>query len=304
MPALMLTSSSSSYRTRADLSRASDPAKWVFPADGVKSTQAWSCDWSVSDDAKLLVGVWKYGHGCWEQIRDDPALGFKDKFFLEDAKLPKTENQKPRLPNAIHLVRRADYLCHELRTHDATTRGDGPQAGGSKTHQPRAGSHVPRPKPSKERSVDSLSVAASTSSKSKASKPSKDGKGSSKAAKPTSSSSARPADKKVKKRKATPEYSDSEESGSDYSSMDEEECKDAMRPVKHELKRFKKAKDISDREEKVTQLKQSLGAIGQRIEVVSNFGATAADQAKKRKHLCTSLPLPRSFDLCFLETAS
>ncbi|KPV71789.1 uncharacterized protein RHOBADRAFT_49029 [Rhodotorula graminis WP1] len=266
------------------LSKASDPVKWAFPADGVKSTQAWACDWSISDDAKLLVGVWKYGHGCWEQIRDDPSLGFKDKFFLEDAKLPKTENQKPRLPNAIHLVRRADYLCHELRTHDAATRGDGPQASGSKTHMPRAGSHVPRPKPSKERSVDSLSVAASTSSKSKPSKLSKDGKGSTKASKPTSSSS-KPADKKVKKRKATPEYSDSDESASEYSSMDEEDCKDAMRPVKHELKRFKKAKDISDREEKVTQLKQSLGAIGQRIEVVSNFGATAADQAKKRKHL-------------------
>ncbi|TNY18474.1 P-loop containing nucleoside triphosphate hydrolase protein [Rhodotorula diobovata] len=272
------------------LNKVQDPAKWVFPADNVKSTQAWNCDWTASDDAKLLVGVWKYGHGCWEQIRDDPALGFKDKFFLEDAKLAKTDDQKPRLPNAIHLVRRADYLCHTLREHDNEVRGDGPQASASKTHQPRAGSHVPRPKPSKERSVDSLSAAPSTSSKHKPSKPSsssktgkdRDGKVS-KASTSAAASSSKPA--KVKKRKATPEYSSSEDEGSVYNSMDDEECKDALRPVKHELKRFKKCKDITDRDEKVAQLKQSLGAIGQRIEVVAHFGKSQAQQDKKRKHL-------------------
>ncbi|GAA5820670.1 hypothetical protein JCM3770_004959 [Rhodotorula araucariae] len=259
------------------LNKASDPTKWVFPAENVKSTQAWNCEWTMSDDAKLLVGVWKYGHGCWEQIRDDASLGFKEKFFLEDAKLTKSDDQKPRIPNAIHLVRRADYLCHLLREHDQAQRGDSAQATGSKTHQPRAGSHVPRPKPSKERSTDSFSAAASTS---KAKAP-KEGK----APKAAAAKAAASKPEKAKKRKATPEYSSSEEEGSEYESMDDEECKDAMRPVKHELKRFKKAKDVADRDEKIALLKDALGAIGQRIEVVASFGATPAEKAKKRKHL-------------------
>ena len=31
------------------------------------------------DDAKLLIGVYEHGLGNWENIRDDPSLGFSKK---------------------------------------------------------------------------------------------------------------------------------------------------------------------------------------------------------------------------------
>ena len=35
--------------------------------------------WSAVDDAKLLIGVYEHGLGNWENIRDDPTLGFSKK---------------------------------------------------------------------------------------------------------------------------------------------------------------------------------------------------------------------------------
>lgn len=248
----------------ADLKKASDPLKWKFPVDNVKSNSGWNCEWTAEDDAHLMVGVWKYGHGCWEAMRDDDSLGFKDKFFLEDAK-NKSKDEKARIPNAIHLVRRADYLCHLLHDLDGSGRSDS-KPSGSKTHQPRAGSSAPRPKSSKAKD-DTASVAGSTSSK-------------------THKSSSKPA--KSVKRKATPEYSDSEEDAeSSYDSMDEESCKEALRPVKRELKRLKQPTTDMTREEKLAHLKDTLTAIGARIEVVADFEKSSSAKEKKRKHLCT-----------------
>ncbi|BGP09052.1 ATP-dependent DNA helicase Hrp3 [Rhodotorula toruloides] len=244
------------------LKKASDPLKWKFPVENVKSNSGWNCEWTAEDDAHLMVGVWKYGHGCWEAMRDDESLGFKDKFFLEDAK-NKSKDEKARIPNAIHLVRRADYLCHLLHDLDGSGRSDS-KPSGSKTHQPRAGSSAPRPKSSKSKD-DTASVAGSTSSK-------------------THKSSSKPA--KSVKRKATPEYSDSEEDAeSSYDSMDEESCKEALRPVKRELKRLKQPTTDMSREEKLAHLKDTLTAIGARIEVVADFEKSSSAKEKKRKHL-------------------
>ncbi|KAJ1969607.1 ATP-dependent DNA helicase Hrp3 [Dispira parvispora] len=92
-----------------------------------KPVHNWACSWGQKDDAMLLVGVYKHGFGHWERIRDDPSLGFADKFFLgsqagtpASATAPpgksRTKASKSRAskiidaPKSAHLNRRAEYL--------------------------------------------------------------------------------------------------------------------------------------------------------------------------------------------------
>ena len=63
----------------------------------------------------LLVGAFVYGFGNWEAIQKDPKLGLQGKFFLEEGK--KGEESTKPIPNAIHLVRRGDFLLNLLREH-------------------------------------------------------------------------------------------------------------------------------------------------------------------------------------------
>ena len=35
--------------------------------------------WTSVDDSKLLVGVYQYGLGNWENIKDDPTIGLSKK---------------------------------------------------------------------------------------------------------------------------------------------------------------------------------------------------------------------------------
>jgi chromodomain-helicase-DNA-binding protein 1 len=68
--------------------------------------------------------------------------------------------------------------------------------------------------------------------------------------------------------------------------MDEANCKESLRPVKNELKKLKADTSAMSREEKLAHLKETLSAIGARIEVVSSFEKTTDAKEKKRKHLC------------------
>jgi chromodomain-helicase-DNA-binding protein 1 len=38
------------------------------------------CEWTDSDDASLLRGVYKYGTGSWEAIKMDPELNLAQVF--------------------------------------------------------------------------------------------------------------------------------------------------------------------------------------------------------------------------------
>ncbi|QRW21501.1 chromodomain-helicase-DNA-binding protein 1 [Rhizoctonia solani] len=69
-------------------------------------------------------------------------------------------------------------------------------------------------------------------------------------------------------------------------SMDEAQTKEELRPVKKQLKLLKGTTDSLSREEKVTHLKDSLAAIGSRIEtVVAEHAARGENAEKWRKHL-------------------
>ncbi|GAA6018197.1 hypothetical protein JCM10207_002864 [Rhodosporidiobolus poonsookiae] len=272
------------------LSKAPNPVKWTLPVDSVKNTSQWNCDWGIDDDAKLLIGVWRHGHGSWELIQEDEDLGFEEKFFLGDAKNKPADVKKPRTPQAIHLVRRADYLLHLLHEREADRNpelvkskpghrvGGGGSSSRAGSSAPRDGSAAPKAKP-KSKPADNGDSGASGAPKPP--KPSKL-KATASTSKASSSAPAK-APAKPAKRKATPDYSSSDE-GSEYESMDEESCKEALRPVKKELKRLKKSNEL-DREEKVAVLKEVLSAIGQRIAVVADFEKGSAAKEKKRKHL-------------------
>ncbi|CZR60974.1 related to transcriptional regulator CHD1 [Phialocephala subalpina] len=81
----------------------------------------YSCEWGAKEDGMLLVGIHRHGYGAWVQIRDDPDLGLKEKFFLEEHRVDKKEERSKgeekvaKAPGAVHLVRRSDYLLSVLK---------------------------------------------------------------------------------------------------------------------------------------------------------------------------------------------
>jgi len=89
----------------------------------VKAVSNWKSPWAAKEDAMLLVGVDKHGHGGWYAIRDDPDLGLTDKVFLDEnkpeKKSAKSEGASKDIPGSIHLIRRTDYLITVLREEHA-----------------------------------------------------------------------------------------------------------------------------------------------------------------------------------------
>lgn len=103
------------------LSELDDPYKWTIPIDNIRPTLNWSGRWGPQDDSMLLVGAYLYGFGNWEAMQKDPKLGLEGKFFLEEGKKGEDAASRP-IPNAIHLVRRGDFLLGLLREHDEKLR--------------------------------------------------------------------------------------------------------------------------------------------------------------------------------------
>ena len=62
------------------------------------------------DDAKLLVGIYEYGIGNWESIKDDFNLGLTNKILRPDPSLK---------PQASHLQTRVEYLLKLLQVEAA-----------------------------------------------------------------------------------------------------------------------------------------------------------------------------------------
>ena len=115
------------------LSQLEDVYKWSIPVDNIRPTLNWSGRWGPQDDAMLLVGAYLYGFGNWEQIQKDEKLGLEGKFFLEEGKKGEDSASRP-IPNAIHLVRRGDFLLGLLREHDEKVRSY--ETSLSRDHQP------------------------------------------------------------------------------------------------------------------------------------------------------------------------
>ena len=99
------------------LSELDDPYTWAIPVDNIRPTLNWSGRWGPHDDSMLLVGAYIYGFGNWEAMQKDPKLGLDGKFFLEEGKKGEDITGNRPIPNAIHLVRRGDFLLGILREH-------------------------------------------------------------------------------------------------------------------------------------------------------------------------------------------
>lgn len=252
------------------LDNVEDPLQWRVPSEHLKATLNWAGGWDAKDDAMLLVGIWKYGFGAWEQIEADPDLGMAGKFFLEEGKKANQEPHaaekdaprsgtsgppqgKPRpIPNAIHLVRRGDYLLKVLREYDDNAKAyqKSLAEGGSKSSKKARKSPSP------------------TNSPAPAGKSGRAGSGA------------------ADKRRPAPAYSSDSSDESEYASMDEAECKELMRPCKKALKRLRDGTDHLERDQKVSVLKECLSSIGGHIDhlLETKFASLSAKEKDRWFH--------------------
>jgi len=227
------------------LSEVENPYNWQIPIENIRPTLNWSGRWGPQDDSMLLVGAYLYGFGNWEAMAKDPKLGLDGKFFLEEGKKGEDSANKP-IPNAIHLVRRGDFLLSILREHDEKL----PSTSSSAYNM------------NMKRRAESEAVASVDDGSSR-----------------------------KRKRRPTPTFTDSE-SSDECPSMDEVATKEELRPVKKQLKQLKLSGEDMPRDDKVAILKDSLAAIGRRIEHVLNTKEAAGeDRERWRRHLWTFVTL-------------
>ena len=105
---------------RKAISQFSDAKSFRIP-EAQKGAETFTCDWGAREDGMLCAGIVRHGYGAWPQIRDDPDLGLGDKFFLEEQRVEKKEQRKKgeqqttKTPQAVHLVRRMNYLLSVLQ---------------------------------------------------------------------------------------------------------------------------------------------------------------------------------------------
>ncbi|KAJ8077253.1 ATP-dependent DNA helicase Hrp3 [Marasmius tenuissimus] len=255
------------------LSQLEDVYKWSIPVENIRPTLNWSGRWGPQDDAMLLVGAYLYGFGNWEQMQKDDKLGLDGKFFLEEGKKGEDSASRP-IPNAIHLVRRGDFLLGLLREHDEKVKSY--ESAITKDHQPSS-----RHSKSYKRSTSPPLPAASSSHVSSIRR---------RAEMEAVASVDDPSSRK-RKRRPTPTFTDSE-SSDECPSMDEGSTKEELRPVKKQLKQLKLSGEDMPRDDKVAILKDSLAAIGRRIEAVLQAKQAAGeDRERWRRHLWTFVTL-------------
>lgn len=251
----------------AILSDLDDPYKWSIPIENIRPTLNWSGRWGPQDDSMLLVGAFLYGFGNWEAMAKDQKLGLEGKFFLEEGKKGEDAASRP-IPNAIHLVRRGDFLLSILREHDEKLRS---YESSLRNKGQLKVSASPPP-----------TALASTSSHSSSLK---------RRAESEAMASIDDGSLKKRKRRPTPTFTDSE-SSDECPSMDEAATKEELRPVKKQLKQLKLSGEDMPRDDKVAILKDSLAAIGRRIEHVLNAKQAAGeDRERWRRHLWTFVTL-------------
>lgn len=298
-----------------------NPLNWTIPRT-LKTVHGWNCEWDVAEDSKLLYGVKKHGYGAWTDIRDDPTLGMGDKMFLEEHRAEKKQQREgtvvngskvtAKMPGAVHLGRRVDYLITVIKdetldntnlpavskktkrkeslarssddSSSATNGGEGvePLNNG---HNPRRLSNMPA-SPANTASpmnghgqIGGSRGSTPTSSRAKVRKTSHLHQGSPR----TNSSTSH----------TQPDQQEDEDSDDsvEYESMDEQECKAQLHPVRHSLRTLKKGMNGLHRDEFLSILKREMIIVGDFIEKKvkeeeARSGSPGARNPEKlRKHL-------------------
>lgn len=252
----------------------------------LKPVVGWACEWTDAEDGKLLVGVRKHGYGAWQLIRDDPSLGMGDKMFLEEHRVEKKQERGssekkigPKMPGSVHLGRRIDYLISVLK-------GDEENGDGQSTRQ---GSEEAKKRSKKSKAKSETPVSSANGNNTKHSHQNSSGHhhGEKGSQKPSSSGRERSSSGQSRKSMGNnhPKVKkEEEEDYSDYASMDEDECKTTLRPVRHSLRRLKQGNNGMDRQEFALLLKKDLITIGDFIEQKVKE-SPSTKQEKVRKHL-------------------
>lgn len=250
---------------------AENPLAFELPKQP-KGVSNWTCEWTAKDDARLLVGVNKFGYGSWTQIRDDPVLGLQNKMFLDgptkvetkkdakdgDAKKAKAANKK--VPGAVHLGRRVDYLFSMLREDG---NGSAPPSSGT------GGSN---------------SVAAPKKKAIKKTRP--DGVNTKKNARSLTPEVTKHEKKKHEKKAEMSLKSEEPEAEEylEYDSMDEGLCKLTLKPVSKSLMKLHKGHKGLSKHEWASLLRLELLNVGDFISLINDTpGKLPKD--KFRRHL-------------------
>ncbi|PVU87879.1 hypothetical protein BB559_005836 [Furculomyces boomerangus] len=241
----------------------------------LKPVKNWSALWGQRDDSALLVGAFRHGFGNWEAIKSDKELGLENKMFLspeDEAKLKLSLNSKaskskspkgltrtpsqgvlaangPIAPKASHLVRRGEYLLKVL-----SSLGESSYNETKKSKSASKGSRTSRRQRSRGQSTRKTDQAALSGNESKLDVGGSgvDGDGG-KSSKNQSS--------------VTPDVEEGEVS--EYSSMDEHDCRDLLRPVRTFLRRLKEdAEKVETNKGKIKLIRECLLPVGRHIRSV------------------------------------
>lgn len=281
---------------------------WMIPRV-LKTVHGWSCEWGPLEDARLLVGVKKYGYGAWTNIRDDPVLGMGDKMFLEEHRAEKKQQRQDtggpaikaaaKVPGAVHLGRRVDYLLTAIReeadpgtvpasvavrklkrkeARPAAHSGDDASANGSGYEGEANGYHHASPANGQHHNGSRGSTPI--------------------ASRPQSSSRSRRAGSSQSQgspRGGYDHHGPDDEGDSDdsveYESMDEQDCKAQLHPVRHSLRKLKKGMSGLEKQEFLDMLKREMVIVGDFIEKkvkeeeARSGSPGARNPDKLRKHL-------------------
>lgn len=238
-----------------------------------KQVQNWNCEWSPKDDAMLLVGVHKFGYGAWVQIRDDPLLALQNKLFLEGA--PKGTDKKQnsdakgankKVPGAVHLGRRVDYLFTLLRGEEDSTVSGPSSAGTNGTTKKRVRKVKTEAAP--KAALKGKKGAKSQSPEVNVKKP--------RAKKAAAAAHSPKLDGKVKTEEGGPA---ADEDFLEYDSMDEAQCKSMLRPVAKSLMKLHKGNKGLGKHEWAILLRKELVNIGDFI------GSATKKDDKFNRHL-------------------
>lgn len=213
-----------------------------------KPVTSWDCEWDIKDDSMLLLGVHQFGYGSWQQIRDDPLLGLQTKLFLDT---PKDKDDAKKVPGLIHLGRRVDYLFSLLSEDDAKDTKKRKVANG-KSHVPKTSTpetkrkktEKPKPKPKPVVKKEKVSNI-----------------------------------KEVNKVKEEPQNDGYE---LEYESMDEEYCKECLKPISKSLMKLHKGQKGIEKSEFKMVLKTELVNVG---DFIQKFIEENHHQEKLAKHL-------------------
>ncbi|CAK8697940.1 unnamed protein product [Clavelina lepadiformis] len=92
--------------------RDSDERKGFRLSIPVRPMYAWDCTWGIDDDSHLLIGIYEYGMGSWDQLQSDTALKLNKKILRPNGEKPQAKQLQSRSDYLIKLLRKAQEQNH------------------------------------------------------------------------------------------------------------------------------------------------------------------------------------------------